>query len=153
MEKKMRVMGVGGIILTVFFVFLIATLIIDKLYTPMLRIAPKGDSVLLIVGITLTAVGFTLNLIAAFTMLKAHAQDRYAETGMYRLFRDPMYVFQILITLPGILLIVNSWLAMLSVIPTYIAYRIAVRKEHRYLEQRYGEAYIAYTKTVLIPFL
>ena len=41
----------------------------------------------------------------------------------------PCTCFQIFITLPGIFLIINSWLAMSAIIPAYIAYRVFVREE------------------------
>ena len=86
-------------------------------------------------------------------MMKAHKQGRLARNGLYRLFLSPMYVFQICVTLPGIFLIVNSWLAMSAVIPAYIAYRIFVRKEYRYLEERFGAEYSEYKRSVLMRYI
>lgn len=96
------------------------------------------------------AAGFSLNLVAAFAMLKANSDDRLATGGLYRLLRDPMYALQIFITLPGLFLLFNSWLMLAGVFPAYAAYRVFVKEEHRYLEVRFGEAYRRYLKTVLL---
>jgi protein-S-isoprenylcysteine O-methyltransferase Ste14 len=146
-------MGVGGKIALVLIVYLAVAIVIDNLFAPFFRIAAAGYSVTVIVGIVLAAVGFALNLVAASTMLDAHKNNRLADKGLYRLFLDPMYVFQIFITLPGIFLIINSWLAMTAILPAFIAYRVFVREEHRYLEQKFGDAYNAYKQKVLIRFL
>jgi protein-S-isoprenylcysteine O-methyltransferase Ste14 len=61
-----------------------------------------------------------------------------------------MYVLQIFITLPGLFLLFNSWLVLAGVIPAYAAYRVFVREEHRYLEERFGAAYRAYLNRVLL---
>ena len=59
-----------------------------------------------------------------------------------------MYVAQIGITLPGLFLLLNSWLALAGVIPAYGAYRFFVREEHQYLAEQFGPAYTDYLKTV-----
>jgi len=94
--------------------------------------------------------GFSLNLVAAFAMMKAHREGRLATGGLYRLFRDPMYVLQIFITLPGLFLLFNSWLMLTGVIPAYISYRVFVKEEHRYLADRFGKAYREYLERVLL---
>jgi protein-S-isoprenylcysteine O-methyltransferase Ste14 len=98
----------------------------------------------------MAAVGFALNLGAAVPMLKATREDRLATRGFYHLFRDPMYVLQIFITLPGLFLLFNSWLVLSSVLAAYVAYRVCVKEEHRYLANRFGDEYSAYLKQVLL---
>jgi protein-S-isoprenylcysteine O-methyltransferase Ste14 len=149
MRKKMSVMGVGGKIAIPTLLYTAGAVAVSRVCRPLFRIT--GDShVLRIPGILLAAAGFALNLAAAGAMLKAHKEDRLATGGLYRLFRDPMYVLQIFITLPGLFLLFNSWLVLTGVIPAYIAYQVFVRQEHRYLADRFGEAYRAYLKTVLL---
>ncbi len=153
MKRKMSVMGVGGKIAAVMVVYLVVAIALDIIYAPVFRIADTHYAVTMAVGITLAAVGFALNLAAALPMMKAHKEGRLAKAGLYRLFLSPMYVFQIFVTLPGIFLIINSWLAMGAVIPAYIAYRIFVREEYRYLEERFGTEYSDYRKTVLVRYI
>jgi protein-S-isoprenylcysteine O-methyltransferase Ste14 len=154
MNKKMSVMGVGGKIGAVLVVYLAAAIALDLVFAPMFRIADRaGYAVTLPLGIALAVVGFGLNLSAALPMLKAYKAGKLVTGGMYRVFANPMYVFMIFVTLPGLLLILNSWLAMSAVLPAYAAYRIFVREEYRWLEDRFGEEYSQYRKTVLVPFI
>jgi protein-S-isoprenylcysteine O-methyltransferase Ste14 len=149
MAEKMSVMGVGGKIAIPTLLYMIVALAVSRFFRPSFRITGKHRS-LRRAGIAMIAVGFSLNLVAAFAMLKANREDRLATGGLYRLFRDPMYVLQIFITLPGLFMLFNSWLVLTGIFPAYAAYRLFVKEEHRYLEARYGEAYREYLKTVLL---
>jgi protein-S-isoprenylcysteine O-methyltransferase Ste14 len=145
----MSVMGVGAKIAVPTLLYMTVAAVASRLFHPLFRITGNYRS-LRIVGIVMAAVGFSLNLVAAFQMLQAHRRERLAERGLYRLFRDPMYIMQIFITLPGLFLLFNSWLVLAGVIPAYGAYRVFVREEHRYLEDKFGEEYAAYLKDVLL---
>lgn len=149
MEKKMSVMGVGAKIAIPTLLYIAVAGAISWFVRPLFRITGNYRA-LRTAGILMAAAGFSLNLVAAVAMLKAHREDRLATGGLYRLFRDPMYVLQIFITLPGLFLLFNSWLVLSGIVPAYIAYRVFVREEHRYLEDRFGEAYREYLKKVLL---
>jgi protein-S-isoprenylcysteine O-methyltransferase Ste14 len=149
MAEKMSVMGVGGKIAFPTLLYVVVAGVLSRIFRPLFRIAANERS-LRAPGIAMIALGFFLNLVAAFAMLKASREDRLATEGLYRLFRDPMYALQIFITLPGLFLLFNSWLVLAGVIPAYGAYRVFVKEEHRYLESRFGEAYRQYLKTVLL---
>lgn len=148
MNKKMSVMGVGAKIAIPILLWLAITETISWLARPAFKITDDFHS-LLIIGIVLMVIGFTLNLVAAFTMLIATGKKKLAG-GVYLVFRDPMYVFMIFITLPGLFLLFNSWLVLTGIIIAYISYRVFVREEHKYLEGLFGEEYKRYLEKVLI---
>jgi protein-S-isoprenylcysteine O-methyltransferase Ste14 len=149
MEKKMTIMGVGAKIAIPTLLWLAIAEAVSLITKPLFGIT-ANYTVLLIVGIAMIAVGFSLNLVAAAAMLKATKEKKLATGGLYGVFRDPMYVLQIFITLPGLFLLFDSWLVLAGVIPAYLAYRYFVREEHKYLEGLYGEVYREYTKKVPI---
>jgi protein-S-isoprenylcysteine O-methyltransferase Ste14 len=147
----MSVMGVGGKIALPTLLYLAVAAGVSLLFRPFFDItAPRNYGSLLLAGSVMIAVGFSLNLVAAVAMLKAHREDRLATGGLYHLFRDPMYVLQIFITLPGLFLLFNSWLVLAGVLPAYLAYRIFVKEEHRYLEERFAAEYKEYRNGVLL---
>ena len=149
MEKKMGVMGVGAKIAIALLIYVAATVVLNWIEWPSFLITDHYTT-LLIIGIALIVVGFGLNLVAAFTMLKATKENRLATGGLYAIFRDPMYVLQIFLTLPGLFLLFNSWLVLSGIIPGYFFYRVFVREEHTYLESKFGEEYREYVKKVPI---
>jgi len=151
MSGKMSVMGIGLKAGAVVGGYLAVTVALSYLFWPTFRIA-EGYTALVVAGIGVAVVGFSLNMVAAVQMLKAHKEDRLATGGMYRLFLNPMYFFQIFVTLPGIALIFNSWLALTSVLVGAVAVHLFAKEESRYLEKAYGDAYRAYRRNVPVRF-
>ncbi|MDP4121392.1 MAG: methyltransferase [Bacillota bacterium] len=152
MTKKMSLMGVAGKIMVALVLSLAVTEGVSLVTSPMFRITDNYKC-LVIAGIIIAVIGFALNLIAAFGMLAAHKKGTLAMGGLYALFLNPMYTFQLLITLPGILLLFNSWIVFLTIISSFIAFKVFVKEEERYLEETYGNKYIAYREKVLFKFL
>jgi protein-S-isoprenylcysteine O-methyltransferase Ste14 len=151
MSKKMSVMGVGHKAGAVVFGVLAVTFAISYFTEPLFRVT-EAYGTLLSVGIALAVVGFAANLIAAFQMLTAHKTDRLATSGLYRIFLNPMYFLMMFVTLPGVALLFNSWLVLPTVPVGAVAAHLFAREEGRYLEGRYGEAYRAYRRGVLVKF-
>lgn len=73
--RKMSVMGVGGKIGISTLLYIGVAELVSWLFHPLFRITDNYGS-LLIAGIMMAAVGFSLNLVAAFSMLKAHKEER-----------------------------------------------------------------------------
>lgn len=152
MDKKMSVMGIGHKAGAIVGGYLVITIVLSYLFSPFFRITANSYEVLLIVGIIAAVLGFSLNLAAAFQMLKAHKNDTLATRGLYAVFLHPMYVLQLFVTVPGITLLFNSWLVLSAVIVAIAVVKLLVKEENIYLENRYGEAYRAYRDKVLIKF-
>lgn len=146
MEKKMTVMGVAAKIAIPLVVYIAIAEAVSLFARPAFSIT-DNYTVLLVIGIALIVVGFSLVLAAAFEMLRATKENRLAG-GLYSVFRDPMYVLQIFLTLPGLLLLLNSWLALTAIVPGYILFKVFVREEHKYLEDKFGDEYREYVKNV-----
>lgn len=151
MEKRMSVMGIGPKAGAIVGGYLALTVILHYVLSPLFRITEQYG-VLLIVGIALAVVGFSLNLIASFEMLKAHKKDALATKGLYGVFLHPMYFFQVFVTIPGITLLFNSWLVLSTVLVGIIVVKLFAQEENRYLETRYGNAYRAYARNVPVKF-
>lgn len=145
-------MGVAGKIMLVLLIALAVTEGVSLLLTPAFRITEDYSSIV-IIAVVLAIVGFSLNLTAAFGMLSAHKKGRLVTRGLYALFLNPMYTFQILLTVPGLLLLLNSWLTLLTVVPVLIAFKVFAKEEEKYLEEKFGAQYLDYRKKVLFKFL
>lgn len=152
MKKKMSLMGVAGKIMAVLLASLIVTEGLSLYFAPAFSIMSNYVLLAHIAGI-IAAIGFTLNLHAAFDMLKAHKKGELATAGLYALFLNPMYTFQLLLTVPGLLLLLNSWLNLLAVLPAFVAFKVFVKEEQRHLEKEFGVQYAAYREKVLFRCL
>ncbi len=151
MSKKMSIMGIGHKAGAVVFGILAVTFAISYFTQPLFRIT-ESYGTLLTIGIVLVAVGFAANLVAAFQMLAANKIDRLATSGLYRVFLNPMYFLMMFITLPGVTLLFNSWLVLITIPVGAALVHLFAKEEGRYLEGRYGEAYRAYRRNVPVKF-
>lgn len=152
MVNKMSLMGVAGKIMLVLLISLAVTEGLSLFFSPVFKITENYSS-LVTVAAVIAVVGFSLNLIAAFSMLNAHKKGQLATTGLYTLFLNPMYTFQLLLTVPGLLLLFNSWFTLLTVVPSFIAFKVYAREEERFLEGKFGAQYTVYKQKVLFKFL
>ncbi len=151
MEKKMSVMGVGPKAGLIVGGYLALTVLLHYVLFPLFRITEQ-PSVLIVVGIVLAVVGFSLNLLASMEMLKAHKRDELAIKGLYGAFLHPMYFFQVFLTIPGITLLFNSWIVLSTVLVGIVAVKLFVQEENKHLESRYGDAYREYVRKVPVKF-
>ena len=151
MPGKMSVMGVGLKAGAVVGGTLVLTAVLSFVFSPVFQITSFYGP-LMIAGVALAVVGFALNLVAAFDMLAAHKKNQLASGWTYRIFLNPMYFFQVFITLPGIALLFNSWLVLTAVPIGAVAVNLLAREEQRHLENEYGDAYRAYRNRVPIRF-
>jgi protein-S-isoprenylcysteine O-methyltransferase Ste14 len=78
---------------------------------------------------------------------------KFDRGGFYSVFLHPMYTFQILITVPGLILLFNSWLVFAAVIPSFITFKAFAKEEEKYLENKFGAKYKDYREKVLFKYL
>jgi len=102
----------------------------------------------LIFGILLVIIGLPIFLIPGITIDKYFNKGKLATKGIYGYFRHPIYGSWIVFIVPGIVLIVNSLLGLTVPIFIYIAFKILIVEEEKYLEDKFGEEYFEYKRKV-----
>ncbi|MEW6516255.1 MAG: isoprenylcysteine carboxylmethyltransferase family protein [candidate division FCPU426 bacterium] len=95
-------------------------------------------------GLLLFAAGFLVFLAAQAALIIGWFKERLLTTGLFRLCRHPMYAAWILIILPGMGLMLHSWLILANVLVVFIAFKFLIRREDRKLEEAFGPEYLAY---------
>jgi len=106
-------------------------------------------------GILLLTVSTLLVISAARELAKARTAfdvrkptTALVDRGVFRMSRNPVY-FSMLLLCAGIALLANSAVALLLSVPAGSALcLLVVRKEERYLEEKFGSAYLAYKASV-----
>ena len=73
--------------------------------------------------------------------------ERLVETGVYAWTRNPMYLGHILYMI-GVALAFQSWFGAAVAVARTVWFHFRVLKDERGLEQRFGEAYLAYKSRV-----
>lgn len=70
------------------------------------------------------------------------------EDGPYRFTRNPMYVQMILVCLGVSTILANGWILLFTPVCAALLQRFAIRPEEAYLEAKFGEEYLGYTRRV-----
>ncbi len=70
------------------------------------------------------------------------------DRGPFRLTRNPIYLMMILICIGFAVVLMNAWIVLLTPACGWILQRFAIVPEEAYLEQKFGDVYLAYKKRV-----
>jgi len=111
--------------------------------------------ILIYMGSFFIPLGFTILLIASIAFKRAKTNikpwkpsTQIISSGLYAYSRNPIYLAFCVVTI-GIGLIVNSLWVTLSFIPSIVViFFIAIKKEEIYLENKFGQDYLAYKEKV-----
>jgi protein-S-isoprenylcysteine O-methyltransferase Ste14 len=83
-------------------------------------------------------------LLTAPALLKGLKETRLVTTGTYYLCCNPLYSSLLLIIIPGISFMMNSWLVVTTSIVGYILFRIFIKSEYAEMEKFFGDDFIRY---------
>jgi len=72
---------------------------------------------------------------------------------VFGLFRHPVYSAWIVFNIPAIALLFRSWPLLLAPVVAYAVFKLSIRTEDEYLENRFGQEFLDYRARVneLIP--
>jgi protein-S-isoprenylcysteine O-methyltransferase Ste14 len=149
----MKITGVAPHIAAPTFIYLLITATISYLTKPFFSIIENDSSVLIYLGVALILPGIIMVAACGRRLLNSFDKDKLMTGGLYKFFRDPMYVAYLLFVIPGICFLFNSWLVLTTVILNYFLYSTFIKREHKYLEEKFGAEYKSYSESVKIKFL
>lgn len=149
----MKVLGVAPLIAAPTFLYLTLAIVITFSSGSIFKITEQNYTPVAIIGAVLVVIGAIMVISCGRKLLKTFNKGILMTDGLYRIFRNPMYAAYLIFILPGIALLFNSWLALFAVIVNFILFTIFIKREHRYLEEKFGSEYDKYLEKVLIKFL
>lgn len=97
-------------------------------------------------GTAMIVASVPVFVLSAWMIAKAYARGHLATNGPYALCRNPLYANYIILLFPGIALLSNSWLMLAPPAALYIAVRMRIHLEEKYLQEQFGEEFIEYRK-------
>ena len=153
--NKLNYFGIGPKIGIVSIPWFVAAIIISSIYKNTFDYISGKNKLLLIIGIILLIIGLVYYFLTIKLLLKGLKETVLIKEGAYRYCQNPLYANFILILIPALSLILNSWLVLTSSLAGYILFKIYIRDEYKELEKFFGEEYIKYkTETPeFFPFL
>jgi protein-S-isoprenylcysteine O-methyltransferase Ste14 len=130
-------------------------LILDRLLPAYLLGALLSLSQRIVVGIVLMAAGGALGLAAvrAFRRAGTHVEPWKPSSALvtveiFQWLRNPMYVGLILLLAGFAIMIASDWTLVMTIVLALVLHVGVVRREERYLEAKFGDAYRSYKARV-----
>lgn len=153
MQNKMKITGVAPMIAIPTFLYLALAILITYLFDDKFKIAALSNTGLIVTGSLMILVGVLIVASCGRKLLKNFEKGILMTDGLYKIFRNPMYAAYLILIIPGISLVFNSWLALTTIIFNYILFSILIGQEYKYLHEKFGKEYEDYLLKVLIKFL
>lgn len=148
MKEKMSKWGVGPVFVSLSVSYGIIMLAISRYFHPAFHIPFVPYRILRISGLGLILIGVPFFIISVKTVMKAYNADALVTQGIFGCCRHPLYSSWVVFIVPGIVLLVNSWIGLTAPVFMYFLLCRLVIKEERYLESVLGSEYLDYKKRV-----
>jgi protein-S-isoprenylcysteine O-methyltransferase Ste14 len=138
--------GVGPVIGVPTACYGLAALVVTLVWPSAFGIAVLPSPYLAVAGGMLLAIGVAWYAVAVRTVYQAYRDERLVTDGIYSLCRHPIYAGWVLLILPALGLLLNSWLLLSTAVVMYLLTRIRVRQEEANLEAQFGDRYLDYKR-------
>ena len=151
MTDKMTKWGVGPRFTFYAFIYCMIMFGLTIYLDPLLEITKTlGISYhsLVLTGTILILLGLPFYLSSLTTVMRAFKEGTLVTNGVYGMCRHPVYAAWMVFFVPGIALFINSWSLMSAPFVMCLIARSLVAKEDVYLEETFGQEYLAYKQQV-----
>ncbi len=142
--ERLSFYGIGPKIARIMLPWLAITIIVSVLFPSIFLISSSFRSALVTAGALLIAGGLTIYFLTLRRMLPGIRENRLITGGMYRYCRNPLYSAILLIILPGLALVMNSWIILTVPFVGYLLMKRHIREEEEMLERIFGDEFRVY---------
>jgi len=142
--NRLNTLGIGPKIAIVLFPWLTASIGLRNTMNNLFKYTSGNKDILFIAGIVLMIFGLIFYFSTVRILLKGLKETRLMTKGPYHLCQNPLYVSLLLIIIPALSLMLNSWLVLTSSIVGYIFFKLFIKSEYKELEKFFGEDYLKY---------
>ena len=149
--KIEQLTGSGGIIMGLSLPFAIIGIILNVLFPQWFKMNTGMPGI--IIGAVFLVLGIPFWLVSLVQMLRYVPQNKLITKGPFRIMLHPIYTSVALLVIPGLTLVLDTWIGFGIGIILYIISRIFRIQEEKKLEDCFSEEYKAYRSVVLIPWL
>jgi len=140
--------GVGPkfFIYSVIYSFLIIA--VTVYFYPLFKMTFIPYGILASIGVILILTGLPFYIISLVSVMRAFKAGHLVTDGVYGMCRHPIYAAWVIFFVPGIVLLINSWIGFSISVVMYFLLQMLVKEEDQYLEKSFGKEYLAYRKKV-----
>jgi protein-S-isoprenylcysteine O-methyltransferase Ste14 len=152
--KKLNFLGIGPKIAIVLLPYLVMTFVLSTHLKHQFAYTSHKSPLLFYAGLVMLVLGLIFYFATVRLLIKGLNETRLVTNGAFSLCQNPLSSSIILLIIPALSLITNSWLVLTSSIVGYILFKIFIKSEYIELEKFFGEKYTAYKKVTpeFFPF-
>lgn len=143
-DQKLSFFGIGPVTGVILIPVLAASIAATVRWPHIFMISGPGSRILFYSGLVILAAGLVFYFSTVRLLLKGLRETRLMTTGPYSLCQNPLYASILLVIVPAVALMMNTWLILLTTIAGYVVFRIYIRREYSELEKFFGEDYRIY---------
>jgi len=148
MTKKMNRFGIGHIWAVISIMYSVMAVYINDFILGSAKIPFISDKILFLIGLIMIILGLVIFTNAIIGFNKVYKDKKLVTTGVYGIFRHPLYASITLLIVPGCIFMVNKLFGLTVPIVMYITFRFLIRREEKLLESEFGKEYLKYKKNV-----
>jgi protein-S-isoprenylcysteine O-methyltransferase Ste14 len=142
--EKLTILGIGPKIGRIALPWLAVMITLSIIYPSVFVYRQSLPKALMVIGIVLMALGVVLILLSGRMMTEGVRATKLVTKGPYASCRNPLYSAIIMLVVPGLSFILNSWLILTTCPVAYFVFRRCIKEECAQLEKIFGEEYKKY---------
>jgi protein-S-isoprenylcysteine O-methyltransferase Ste14 len=142
--EKLSFLGIGPKIGRITLPYLAISIALTILFPAIFSFPKVLEQPFLVAGIILIALAAIYYFTTLRLMLPGIRENRLITGGAYRLCRNPLYSALLLFLVPGLALLLNSWIILTTTVVGYVVFRRFIHEEEELLERLFGEEYTKY---------
>lgn len=142
--NKLNFLGIGPKIGAVTFPWLAVAIYFSVKFKSLFAFAENGSRALFYTGLALIIIGAIMYFLTAPALLKGLKETKLMTTGTFYLCCNPLYSSIILLIIPGISLMMNSWLVLTTSLVAYVLFKIFIKSEYAEMEKFFGDDFKKY---------
>lgn len=143
---KLHFFGVGPKIGRITLPWLALTIVLTLIKKDLFVFTSNLESGLQLAGAILLGAGLLAYFISVRSLLKGLNEGKLVTTGGFFFCQSPLYASILLLIIPAIALLMNSWLILTTTLVGYLVFKSCIKSEYLELEKAFGEAYLKYRK-------
>ena len=134
---------------------IVLAIVLDRVAPFGWRPSTAGGQMLRLAGILLAGLAALLYVTSARTMWKARTNilphrpaDHLVTSGPFAISRNPIYLGNVLLLAGAGLFFGNAWFILAAAVGGFAEQKLAIEREERHLEHKFGKAWRDYRKKV-----
>jgi protein-S-isoprenylcysteine O-methyltransferase Ste14 len=152
--KKLSFMGIGPKVGAVVLPWLALAIVFSVKFRSCFVYNKGVNNILYFIGLAFLITGSIMYVMTIPSLLNGLKNTKLIRTGTFYLCCNPLYSSIILLIIPGVSFMMNSWLVLTTSVIGIVLCKIFIRREYAEMEEFFGEDFTKYRNETpeFLPF-